>query len=1396
MAIKPLADEEEVLETRWKTLCASLDAKISGLKSINATEAMELEQKLASLTLRPRNSIMSPGDTELPIAEYRLLHQKIAAWISGAESKLKVAKPSDKAMQILESEVGENKLKLLNLNEAFKDLSFPPEVLEEVRSGTKNVNDRLEKVVQTLDRYKVLRESSICQPKLDLNFDVEMEEIDTLPEDDESNKQTEEQVVKPSVIASPLKRSENVVISPKPTPDSSSSGTLQASPPRTTFEVSSPENKSRKTYPSPTWFINTKEIKPKPDLTSPERVRVVVNMLPSPQKTQVPMPMTITTEAAAPQPQLPEQATLTPSSTTTTISEQSNQDVIQLENEAIDRILSETDANLAEVIKKSSMTSTPVKIRQEEQNQKDIASYFETVRNLLEKIGRAADKLEDVKTEQDLDLRVDLIEMDLRLLEAEADTLTSRGEHLVLMTQQQSPDVSADLKALHEKLTSSWSKYKEAAEKQRNGIITTSVMLQQYTKAFESIKQFLDENQELKVNAKFVDQVNEKKREVNKIENFAANLRKEHAFKDTEIKHLSLVERWRTFEKRLNSGPKNQVAKTQKMEQQDAQGSPRKVLSHTELTNRIKKLRTAIAAINRQLDSQLLHGKQYESLNLQQKALDTVKNALDKLKPMVRTTEKDFEFLSGSMSIEAVEKLTGVNEKLQSEWTTVNGKFTHRKSLWEESSRTLHGLEDEYKALSTQIKQEKSIPSFVPTHVNNLRGQLIKFLTKGAGLRSKFSTQEATKLQLKMDLLNKHWDEMFDAIVKDDEGSAYIERWLKDALVFVSKPIDGSDRDVLNKVLSTAGIMDREVRLVQDFVNDEGKVAKRFVKMKPDLKAASESVVKVREQSLAKLKRLDRVDALIEQTSSKMSQISKQMDKDNNDVSALTTVVNETSLKMIELQNNCKEISKEVAQSNLKSSLSSKTGPLVERWDKLLSRCATIGVTPHSMNSLKTLDADANVRNAIQSVETIPSTQTSEDVVVSRTTCSNSQSSFYSEEAPNSSDLINDMLEDLQKTLVAMTQDLNGMKLAVHQATGAKDAVRKCQGHLRDLDARKTRLDRYVSDVHDDVLSPLQPKLEKLNESLVDAKKKLLARISECTSMAADSELFGRKYSEISDRLNNPKDSRHHLKVFVEICQRIVKTYKSDDVSKVEQAMNEIKTKFDAKKKEKVAQNPSKKLEILMDDFLVWLSTMENSAREFDEEIRSLKLGGDKVEKKLQELEESIVSMDCEFNMLRSQTDDGKLGQFEKMDEISKRWKALQNQMLNLKSRTTRSSSSESSVDEASVALDDIKAWIVAQNANLDSIPSTDNVETLKERADSLARLSKAIDTRIGRTQELKKDFVAKKKAAEIQVKDASETISYLQSLNERVDGLKSEIEKELEVRATFDVCARGLNQK
>ena len=133
------------------------------------------------------------------------------------------------------------------------------------------------------------------------------------------------------------------------------------------------------------------------------------------------------------------------------------------------------------------------------------------------------------------------------------------------------------------------------------------------------------------------------------------------------------------------------------------------------------------------------------------------------------------------------------------------------------------------------------------------------------------------------------------------------------------------------------------------------------------------------------------------------------------------------------------------------------------------------------------------------------------------------------------------------------------------------------------------------------------------------------------------------------------------------VLQRIVSTYPTEDTSEVSRAASEINTNFlklsekklsterasikspleqktavvrQSEKAKKPLEKPSSnqgKVDALMSDFVKWLDASEGSAKQ----LLADSVEGEGFQARMAELEDSIVSMDCEFNMLRSQVRKG-----------------------------------------------------------------------------------------------------------------------------------------------------------
>ena len=134
------------------------------------------------------------------------------------------------------------------------------------------------------------------------------------------------------------------------------------------------------------------------------------------------------------------------------------------------------------------------------------------------------------------------------------------------------------------------------------------------------------------------------------------------------------------------------------------------------------------------------------------------------------------------------------------------------------------------------------------------------------------------------------------------------------------------------------------------------------------------------------------------------------------------------------------------------------------------------------------------------------------------------------------------------------------------------------------------------------------------------------------------------------------------------------------------------------------------KVDSFMAEFTSWLSKSESTAKELlcDDVLSSAVF-----HTKLSELEDSIVSMDCEFNMLRSQVPEGACQphQQAKVEDISRRWKALQNSMLSLKAKRDSFEHHDEAAAVSIQLVSETNAWVSMQRGFLDALPAAEDAE-------------------------------------------------------------------------------------
>lgn len=406
---------------------------------------------------------------------------------------------------------------------------------------------------------------------------------------------------------------------------------------------------------------------------------------------------------------------------------------------------------------------------------------------------------------------------------------------------------------------------------------------------------------------------------------------------------------------------------------------------------------------------------------------------------------------------------------------------------------------------------------------------------------------------------------------------------------------------------------------------------------------------------------------------------------------------------------------------------------------------------------------------------------------------------FQLNNASSSYDIVMEMVEEMTRELTSVDSELPNVappgvgtsRLKVHLMPDIREELRRRQGQMRDIDAKKTRVDRHVvtaastgAGTNADKKADLKARLDALNSHMAATKTRLLGRISECSSMSADAEQFNRKYSEMKEKLGKGDNTAVSLiqhKVFQDICSRIVSTYVSDDTSEIGRAAAEVSRALsDRQTSERKVSSSRKssqpaKVDALMEEFTAWLAKSESAAKDLlTDQVSGV------FTSRLEELEDSIVSMDCEFNMLRSQVPEGSCQPLQqaKMEDISRRWKALQNSMLSLKAKK------ESVVKSESELVSETSAWVRTQQGLLEDLPVADDIEEMRRRASVLDKLSRDVQARL--------DQIAGE-SGDARLHDLEAT---LRALAAKVESTKGETVKAMELREKLQSCIRDLTKR
>ncbi len=642
-------------------------------------------------------------------------------------------------------------------------------------------------------------------------------------------------------------------------------------------EPSSPVKTPPKTLPKPNWFSLQRDGEKS---SSPERVKVSSDTLPGPAKAAAASAAASVALAAVGRPHDMESGDQRKCAVNHNEDKEDEDDAAFLakENSAIERILNETTSELAEVKRKagyrhhhmsSSSASGP------DYHQKVVRDFEANVEAMLPKIDRARGKLDELDGEQDLRLRRDLISMESKMMEAEVATLISRGDTLVLFTHRGDPRKAERLQGRVAALREAWAGLRRLAEEKRAEAARAEESAAEFQRRLEDLVAWVGDAHERcsssstaatsTTNSSSSDgggeamrkereeelarEVEAKASEVRAINELAAEVKRRQGTLGANSMVLTVANaQWEKLLGRVRARREAEaLARAEEEgggggESSSGAGAGVAPADAGEVLARISKMREAVEAVDRQLRTQVLSGpgKRYENLPEQARALDTCRDALETLRPTIKRTAKDLEALTGSLSVEYLEKIVALSERLRDEWQRINRRFSERHAAWVESKerhdsyhRKRRELENWLERAEGVLLQSSTAPP--PPQQPQLAGEGVQSSSSasnrcsqehlqlerqvseknkevtglavlGKDIMNQTSAQEHVEIQAQVDRVLKRWKFVLSQLAAHRErmnrekyvnNVNYMNHWLEENLARVLAPVNPTDAAAL-----------------------------------------------------------------------------------------------------------------------------------------------------------------------------------------------------------------------------------------------------------------------------------------------------------------------------------------------------------------------------------------------------------------------------------------------------------------------------------------------------------------------------------------------------------------------------------------------------------------------
>ena len=1013
---------------------------------------------------------------------------------------------------------------------------------------------------------------------------------------------------------------------------------------------------------------------------------------------------------------------------------------LQKENAIIDHLLAETELQLEEVAKHVRGLEVVKDVEHKD--------FDANVKQLMEKLEAASRKVDEVEAEEDIKLRRDLINMDLKLLETEVSHVAARGDTLLMISganqQRREPKARACIEENIKDVRNAWRSLKTRAEQKKTSIVETEVKLKQFKREVEECKRWLTSAKvklvralhDDKVAKQFVLEVKNRKSDVEHLNLLASQLKHRNAFTQHEMALNIINADWeeilegiKPLISKVSSGVHDLNEDNKRL--LVAPGSPLvKAAPATEVSIRITKMLDALAAIERQLDTQTLGvDRPCENLQGQLEALNTAKNALERLRPSMKQTDQDLDRLSNAhLSMEYFEKLSNSSSKLHKEWDKIRFRYAQRQDLWNKCQNLQTEMESRKRDLQLWLKQDHH--QVVPANEEiEKKGQLVSELTRFAKeFMSKTSAQEAIEIQADIDLILRRWKNLLGVLTSERKTSNSLCDKVEKIATLVNRSVNISDVEELQAAIRElvqvqSGVSELRAQLCQRMNSSEmTRDAGSYLKARTSIERLALTIPRRLEMLKEKQTRLKN---LLDKKASVSAQM-KELEEDlRSHKSSEFRVMN---LKLTNLQYDvnrllsdfaCLErevLNSQIPQTEVEAALAADMHELKRQWLHLSAEIRQLAVSVNNNTCLENGSGGTAITTSADSVVTTPfaslsSPQSSN--CVSPTTCS-SQSSFVSEENIEIDDaLVNQFEKDLQQILEEATR----LNLEVDDPALIRHVVSTQQTLMKQLENKRDHLENLSSKLKTKSSNKVDSSLSRLGvlrDQLDVTKHRILSRKSECTAMVSDSEQFARKLNEIEswlkrlevilqgtwptgqtldvledqhqstmDALKELSKYEHHVKLFMQVCERMSHVYARDDTSKIQEARDRVEDKHSslvkdfAKRRDEIQtmQNSFVSFDRSVERFFDWLFDLETTVERLEDESSTTSPGSKVLlSKKFEDIKNDILDKDRVFQALTSTgtaliekmacEEKTMLGQ--KLSEMNMRWKGLQNKMLDI----------------------------------------------------------------------------------------------------------------------------------